>query len=225
MNLSLAVLLAALSSGAIDGAESEREDTSALRTYSRAHGELTFGYLGQWADERTRALALQPTANDPVGAGAITEPFLGAPFNATALVGATLESRFVCDHVRLTVGVRFPFTNFRPSDTAQSVVIQGQAHDVFVRSVDLWDLRTGIGFEVPFRRVTPFVDVLGDLQTLTTQLSIDGTTAKYTGRAFSLGARAGLRYQVSHLFLLAAAEGTALGPRRLGGTVQMGFAF
>jgi len=227
MNLTLAVLLAALTSGSIDSGDgaTEDENASALRTYKRNHTELSFGYLGQWADERNRALELKPTASDPAAAGSITEPFLGAPFNATALVGATIESRFVCDNVRLTVGFRFPFTNFRPNDTAQTVVIAGQSHDVFVRSVDLWDLRTGIGFELPFRRVTPFVDMLGDMQTLTTQLTIDGQTAKYTGRSFALGGRVGLRYQVSHLFLLAAAEATALGPLRVGGTVQMGFAF
>ena len=43
---------------------------------------------------------------------------------------------------------------------------------------------------------------------MTTQLSIDG-----------------LRYQVDHLFVALAAEATALGPLRVGGTLQVGLGF
>jgi hypothetical protein len=223
MNLPLAVMLAALTAGSID--EDAQPNDRALRTYSRNHVELSFGYLGQWSDERNRALELKPSSTDPAVAGSITDPFLGRPFNGTALVGATFETRFVCDHVRVTLGARFPFANYRPSDTAQTVIIGGQSHDVLVRSVSLWDLRTGLGFELPFRRVTPFVDVLGDVQTMSAQLTIDGVPANYTGRAFSLGGRVGARVQVSHLFIALAAEATALGPLRVGGTLQLGFAF
>ncbi len=227
MNLPLVVMLTALAgSGSYDeAAQQEKADARALRTYARTHAEFSFGYLGQWTDERNRALELKPTSADPPFAGSVTEPFLGAPFSSAVLAGPVLETRVVCEQVRLTVGVRFPFTNFRPGDTAQTITLGGARHDVLVRSVSMWDLRTGIGFEFPFRRVTPFVDLLGDVQTLTTQLTIDGTAATYTGRAFSLGGRIGARYQVSHLFIMAAAEATALGPLRVGGTLQVGFAF
>jgi hypothetical protein len=136
-----------------------------------------------------------------------------------------IEWRGICNQVRLTVGVRFPFANFRPSDTAQSVMLGGVQHEVLVRSMSLWDLRTGLGFEIPFKRVSPFIDVLGDVETMTTQLSIDGTTATYTGKAFSLGGRIGARYQVDHLFVALAAEAMAVGPLRLGGTLQVGLGF
>ena len=151
--------------------------------------------------------------------------FLGKPYDSAILAGPVLEWRGIYDQVRLTVGVRFPFSNFRPSDTAQSVTLGGVQHDVLVRSMSLWDFRTGIGFEVPFKRVSPFIDVLGDVQMMTTQLSIDGVTATYTGRAFSLGGRIGVRYQVDHLFVALAAEATAIGPLRLGGTLQVGLGF
>ncbi|MFZ5442555.1 MAG: hypothetical protein ACOZQL_21270 [Myxococcota bacterium] len=220
MTLPLLALLTTLSTAAVDD---DRE--RALETYQRTHAEVSFGYLGQWSDERNRALELKSSGENPPLAGLVTDPFLGAPFDATVLAGPALEWRLVSSQVRFTVGVRFPFTNFRPSDTAQTVSLQGAPHEVLVRSVSLWDLRTGLGFELPFRRVTPFVDVLGDVQTLSTQLVIDGAPATYQGRAFSLGGRVGVRYQVNHLFVLLAAEATALGPLRLGGTLQAGVAF
>jgi hypothetical protein len=232
MNLTLAVMLAALAAGTPDDDEAAREAEraqqdreEALRTWTHSHAEVTFGYLAQWADERSRALELTSSSGDAAIAGLVTEPFLGAPYNGAVLAGPALEVRSVVEQVRLTVGVRFPFTSFRPGDTAHTVTLAGAPHDVLVRSVSLWDLRTGIGFELPFRRVTPFVDVLGDVQTMSTQLTIDGSAATYTGRAFSLGGRIGARYQVSHLFLLVAVEATALGPVRYGGTMQMGFGF
>lgn len=228
MNLPLVVLLASLVSASVDDedkARDDREDEAALRTYQRTHTELAFGFLGQWTDERNRALELKRSTDNPPGAGAVTDPFLGAPFDSALLAGPALEWRVVSSKVRLTVGVRFPFTNFRPSDTAQTITVAGATHDVLVRSVSLWDLRTGIGVELPFRRVTPFIDMLGDMETLTTQLTLDGAPATYVGRAFSLGGRVGMRVQVSHLFLVAAAEATALGPLRVGGTFQAGFAF
>ena len=146
-------------------------------------------------------------------------------YNGAILAGPLLEWRGIYNQVRVTVGVRFPFANFRPSDTAQQVEFGGATHDVIVRSMSMWDFRTGLGFELPFKRVTPFFDVLGDVQTMTTQLSIDGQTATYTGRAFSLGGRLGAKYQVGHLFVALAAEATALGPLRLGGTLQVGLGF
>lgn len=187
--------------------------------------ELSFGYLGQWSDERNRSLELKPTSGDPPFAGAVTDPFLGKPYVGSVLAGPMLEWRGIYKQVRLTAGVRFPFSNFRPSDTAQTADLGGVSHEVVVRSMSLWDFRTGIGFEVPFKRVSPFFDVLGDVQTMTTQLSIDGSTATYSGRAFSLGGRLGLRYQVDHLFLALAAEATAIGPLRLGGSLQVGLGF
>lgn len=225
MNLPLVVLLTALSAAGAEDDEDAREDARALRTYQRTHGELSFGYLGQWTDERNRALELKPSSDNPPFAGSVTDPFLGAPFDSAVLSGPTLEARLVCERVRMTMGVRFPFTNFRPSDTTRTVALGGADREVLVRSVSLWDLRTGLGYEFPFKRVTPFVDVLGDVQTLTTQLVIDGAPATYTGRAFSLGGRLGVRWQLNHLFVLAAAEATALGPLRIGGTFQAGFAF
>lgn len=192
--------------------------------YKRTHTELSFGYLGQWSDETNRSLELKPAATDPLGAGSITDPFLGVPFSGALQPGATLEFRVVTSGLRITTGFRWPFLNYRPSQTAQTMMLDGTPHDVLVRSVSLWDFRTGLGFELPFERVTPFVDVLGDVEHLTAQVAIDGATAKYTSTGFSLGGRLGLRVQLNHAFIAVAAEAMALGPVRLGGTVQVGVA-
>lgn len=216
MHLPLLAVLA-LTAGGLDTDCCDRE--------SGNHVELSFGYLGQWSDERNRALELKPSATDPAGAGAVTDPFLGAPYTGAVLAGPMLEWRAIYQHVRLTAGLRFPFASFRPSDTAQTVTIDGTARDVVVRSMSLWDVRTGLGVELPFARFTPFLDVLGDVETMTTQLSLDGQVATYTGRAFSLGGRLGLRYQVGHLFLALAAEAMGIGPLRLGGSLQVGLGY
>lgn len=216
MNLPLVVMLALSAATSIQDDREERRGNAV---------EVSFGYLGQWTDERTRSLELKPSSADPPYAGAVTDPFLGAPFNSAIIAGPVLEWRGIYDQVRLTVGVRFPFANFRPSQTAQQVELGGVTREVLVRSMSLWDLRTGIGFEVPFKRVSPFFDVLGDVQWMKTQISIDGVTATYEGKAFSLGGRVGLRYQREHLFVALAAEATALGPLRLGGSLQVGLGF
>lgn len=216
MNLPLLLVLAL--SAASPGDDDEREARG-------NHVEMSFGYLGQWSDERNRALELKPTSTDPPYAGAVSDPFLGKPYDGAVLAGPVLEWRGLYKQVRLTVGLRFPFASFRPSETAQSVMLGGVQREVLVRSMSLWDFRTGIGFEVPFQHLSPFFDVLGDVETMTTQLSIDGVTATYSGRAFSLGGRLGVRYQVDHLFVALAAEATAVGPLRLGGTLQVGLGF
>lgn len=200
-------------------------ENRALKVYGRTHGEFSFGYLGQWSNETNRALELKPSDSNPAFAGAITEPFLGAPFSGSVLSGATIESRVVYDGIRITAGLRFPFLNYRPGDTAQTINVGGVPREVLVRSVSLWDVRTGIGLEYSFRRVTPYFDVLGDLQTMSTQLVVDGVPVKYQGTAFSLGGRVGMRFQFEHAFLAVSAEATALGPLRLGGSAQLGFAF
>lgn len=209
-----------------DGACIDKEETvEALKVYKRSHMELSFGYLGQWTDETNRALELKSAEGNTALAGRITDPFLGKPFAGSIVSGPMFEVRAVSSYARFTVGARFPFANFRPSDTVAMVDIGGEQHEVLVRSMKLWDFRTGIGFEIPFERVTGFVDALGDVQFMTTQLIIDGAKATYSGASFGLGVRAGARVQVNHLFFQLAGEATLLGVQRYGGSFMAGVAF
>lgn len=223
MTITLTSMLLLLAGGAPDPDDADRR--ASLRTFSRTHTELSVGYLGNWSDERNRGFTLKTSAGPAEVAGAITDPFLGAPYVGALQAGPTVELRCVFDQVRFIAGMRVPFTAFRPSDTLTRVTLNGAEHDVLVRSVTFWEFRTGLGFELPFRRVTPFVDVLGDVSTLTSQLAIDGHAATYASTGFGLGARLGARIQLSHLFVQLAAEATAIGPTRLGASLQAGVAF
>ncbi|MGV3622499.1 MAG: hypothetical protein ACO1OB_16895 [Archangium sp.] len=228
MHLPLLLAMTLASTCAYEDGECRDKEalTRALETYRRSHMEFSFGYFGAWTDETNRALELKSAEGDALVAGRITDPFLGKPYLGSVVSGPMIEARAVASHVRFTVGARFPFTNFRPSDTVSMVDIGGTQHEVLVRSLKLWDFRTGIGFELPMgSRVTGFIDTLGDVQFLTTQVIIDGAKATYSGTSFGLGLRAGARVQVNHLFLQLAGETTLLGVQRYGGSFMVGAAF
>lgn len=187
------------------------------------HTELSFGYLGEWRVDAGRSF--EPSAKDaPAGAAGLLAPFDGAPFNGLAASGMTLESRVVYDRLRFTLGLRWPFATYRVGSTASTVDFGGATHELFVRSVSMFGVRTGLGFELPFGVVSPFIDVLGDVERLSTTLVLDGTPVRYDATAFALGARAGLRIQLSSVFLALAAEGSVLGGWRVGGSLQAGVA-
>lgn len=50
--------------------------------------EVSFGYLGQWTDERTRSLELKPSASDPPQAGFLS----GASGHPERLARSTLST-------------------------------------------------------------------------------------------------------------------------------------
>ena len=194
------------------------------RYVERSHSELSFGYLGEWRDDTQRSWELA-SKDAPPSAAALTAPFVGRPFSGYRASGMSLESRTVWDGVRFTLGLRWPFASYRMADTTSSVDFGGSTHEIMVRSVSLFDFRTGLGYEVPFRVVTPFVDVLGDVENTSAALVIDGAPTQWKATGFSLGARAGVRIQVSQVFVMIAAEGTVLGAPRYGGALHAGVAF
>jgi hypothetical protein len=204
-------------------AQCEREEARQRYT-ERLHTELSFGYLGEWRDDSGRSFETEDEGA-PAGAAGLTAPFAGAPFNGYAASGMTVETRVVYDRLRFTLGLRWPFATYRPSSTVSSADFGGASHELMVRSVSLFGFRTGIGFEVPFGRVTPFVDVLGDVEKIGTTLSVDGEPVKYSAANFALGARTGMRVQISQVFLALAGEATVIGGWRFGGSMQAGVAF
>jgi hypothetical protein len=201
----------------------EREEARQRYT-ERLHTELSFGYLGEYRNDSGRSFELDGSEATP-GTGGLNAPFTGAPFNGYAASGIAVESRVVYDRLRFTLGLRFPFASYRVGDTAQTVDFAGATHDLSVKSVSLFGFRTGIGFELPYGMVTPFVDVLGDVEKVSTTLVIDGEPVKYTAAGFSLGARTGMRIQISQVFLALSGEASVLGAWRFGGSLQAGVAF
>lgn len=202
----------------------DKERAETLDRYGRCHSELSFGYLGEWRDATQGSWEL--SSNDaPLSSAALVTPFAGAPFSGFRAAGLTLESRTVWDGVRFTVGLRWPYASFRMADTVQTVELAGESKQLLVRSLSMWEVRTGLGFELPFRRLTPFFDVLGDVQNQTASVVIDGTPTTWRATGFALGARAGVRVQVSQVFLVLAGEASVLGAPRYGGAFQAGLAF
>jgi hypothetical protein len=110
-----------------------------------------------------------------------------------AVYGLAWETRFVTQHVRFTIGLQKPFASM-PANPS------------------LWDIRFGLGTEYSFRYVTPYVDVIGDVQ------KID---AAWT---FGFVARVGLRVHMGEsLFLAPAGEIGLGGPVRWGVGLQAGW--
>lgn len=226
--LAVTMLLSATAAGDLLGPSAptqEQERAEARRRYvERVHTELSFGYLGEWRSDAARSWELSSQGVAP-GAAAMTAPFNGKPFDGVVASGMTLESRVVYDRVRFSVGFRLPFASFRQADTTSTVDFGGTSHEVMVRSLSMLGFRTGLGVELPFGLVTPYLDLLGDVEKVSASLVVDGDRTEWSAAGFSLGVRTGVRVQVSQVFVMLGAEATALGAPRFGGTVQAGFAF
>ena len=207
-----------------EGADAQERAIARRRYTERMHTELSFGYLGEWRSDAPRGWELDAADALP-GAAAMTAPFAGAPFAGVMASGMAVESRVVFDRVRFSVGFRWPYATFRQADTLSTVDVGGSSHEVMVRSLSMFGFRTGLGVEVPFGLVTPFADVLGDVEKVSSTLIIDGAQTRWSATGFSLGARTGVRVQVSQVFVMVGAEATVLGAPRVGGTLQAGFAF
>ena len=91
-----------------------------------------------------------------------------------------------------------------------NLAIGGTERQVGTRSLNLWDVRFGLGTEYSFRYVAPFVDVLGDMQYVNAAMTVDGETAQYKAWTFGFVVRGGMRIHMGdNLFLETAASGPA----------------
>lgn len=167
------------------------------------HFEITMGFMGGVRDATRGGYAFSSgTAESIAGAQALTDPFLQAPFNRVVTYGLAWEARYVAQHVRFTMGLQKPFASFRMAEALFPGDVAGAPLDIGTRSLDLWDVRFGLGTEYAFKYVTPFVDVVGDVQTVSASMTIGGETATYKATTFGFSVRAGLRVHMGdHLFL------------------------
>ena len=88
-----------------------------------------------------------------------------------------------------------------------------------------WRDDSSRSFEPAAKDAPPGVDVMGDVEKVSTTLVIDGAATRWSATGFSLGARSGVRVQVSQVFLQLAGEASVLGGLRYGGSLQAGVAF
>lgn len=203
MTATLATLAVLLCSAASDPeAPPPRDDFSGYG--AKHHLELSLGFLGGVRDESRAGYALDS------GSAGLPPRSEGssAPYERTIVYGAAGEVRYVARHLRLTAGLSKPFASFRLTDNTG---------EVGTRSLDLWDVRFGIGLEHSFRYAAPFIDVLGDAQLISAAVTVDGQTAVYRAWTFGFVVRAGVRVHLGDgLFL------SPMGEVGVGGPVQWG---
>ena len=178
----------------------EPEAPPPVEEESTSHFELAMGFMGGDRDYRGAGFSYTGGEGGAGGGKSLIEPLERSPFDGARAFGPSWELRQVVERVRFTVGLQKPFTSFRLSD-ATSVTADGQ--QVGARSLSSWELRLGLGFEYQLGRVTPFVDLIGQIDWLTAQLTVDQQPATYRASSFAMSARGGARIQVSKLVFVA----------------------
>lgn len=205
-----------------------RDDGPPARRFFHAapiHGEFTMGFLagGRRYDDAT--FAYDHGAGDVEGAGGLVAPFEGAPFDGVLAFGLRYDVRLVVSYVRMTAGVDFPFPSFAARDTVARYDVAGVEREVVVQELRPYVLRFGIGGEVTFGPVTPFVDLLGSVHWTGAALSIDGEQALFRTSAFGFAIRAGLRVHLRDWFFISVSGDAGLvGDVVWGAELSVGFA-
>ena len=121
-------------------------------------------------------------------------------------------------------GLQKPFAQFRQGALDADVDVAGTALRVSPRSLSLWVVRFGLGGEYTFGRVTPFADVVGDIQLASADVSINGEPGTFRSSGFGFSARAGARLRIDrYLSVGLAAEYGLVGAPRYGATLLVGW--
>ncbi|MBL8919612.1 MAG: hypothetical protein JNJ54_12165 [Myxococcaceae bacterium] len=194
--------------------------------------ELTMGFMGGVVDPSSMPLVFQSgEAAGVAGATGLGAPFGGPNQRALITAGPAWEARAIQSHVRFTLGLQKPFAQFRQGALDGSVEatgspLVGAPLQVSPRSLSLWVIRFGLGGEYTLGRVTPFADVLGDVQLATAEVSVDGLPGTYKSSGFGFSVRAGARVRIDrYLSVGLAGEYGLVGAPRYGATLLVGWVF
>jgi len=199
---------------------------AAAETEEGDHFELTMGFIAGARRYDRESFSRESGGGDVAGAKALVEPFGNAPYDGCTALGLRYDLRLVVAHVRMTVGVDFPFASFAPADTRRSYDVAGVEREITVRKIRPYELRFGIGGELAFGRFAPFADLVGEVDWVDTVLAVDGATVGYEACSFGFSARAGARVYVRDWFFVAAAgEIGIVGQRVWGAELSLGFSF
>jgi len=176
------------------------------------HFEATMGFLATAQNHRATGFT---SGNGP----ALGQAFAGAPYDRTLGLGLRYDARAVISHVRMTAGFDLPFTSFEGGAPTR---VEG--YDVAPRSLWSWGLRFGLGAEYSFGPVTPFADLQGTVQGVSTTVDVDGRALAYDARRFGFSARTGVRIHLRRwFFVTASGEVGIVGPTRWSADVGVGF--
>jgi hypothetical protein len=191
------------------------------------HFEVSMGFLaGQRRYHSTPFAYKSGDAASMPGATSLVEPFQRAPYDNVNQYGLRYEARLVVSYVRMMMGVDIPFSSFNVGNASGNYLIGGTPREVSVRGLTTRDLRFGIGVEYPFGPLAPYVDVVGAVHWVSTDLNIDGSKLEYGATTFALSARGGIRLHLRKWFYATAAGEVGLaGDVRWGSELSVGFAF
>jgi len=204
-----------------DGPETVVEDDEDLD-----HFEFTMGFIAGARRYGEESFAHESGGEGLDGVGALVEPFESAPYDNLMVYGLRYDLRLVVSHVRMTVGVDFPFSSFRPAETRDTYRMGGIDREILVQKIRPYELRFGIGGEYTFGRLTPYVDLIGEVDWVDTELSVDGEAVRYDANSFGFSLRAGVRlYLREWFFVTAAGDVGIVGDRFWGAELSLGFSF
>lgn len=216
-----------LAGGASFAAEARDDDATVTKPEPEPDAtfawELAMGFAGTVLDPSAMPLVFQSgeAVNVP-GATGLTAPFGGASLRQLITAGPAWETRAIQSHVRFTLGLQKPYAAFRQGSIDADV----DSVRVSPRSLSLWVVRFGLGGEYTFGRVTPFADVLGDVQLATAEVTVGGQPGKYTSSGFGFSVRAGARLRVDkYLSVGLAGEYGLVGTPRYGASLMVGWVF
>ena len=186
------------------------------------HFELAVGFMG---GVRSYGHAPFAIASDNVGLAGLDEPFVLIPFEDSPVFGPSWESRLVLSQIRMTLGYQRPYPTWEGLESTRATGVDGQKLAASARGLRANELRFGLGLETRSGKVTPFVDLVGDIAWVSTDLAVNGDAATYTSESFSMAARGGVRLQAAdYVFVEVAGEYGLLGPNEWGAQLMVGFA-
>jgi hypothetical protein len=170
----------------------------------RDHIEFTMGFLGGQRAYDGLGFTFDGTspASQLGGAEKLTKPFGTQPFTNVNMLGVRYEARVVIAYARMTAGFDLPFSSYRASTATGMYDVGGTSRQITVDSLSAKEGHFGLGLEVPFGPVAPFVDLLGGAHWVNTDLTIDGKRASYASTAFAFSMRGGARVYMRRWFFI-----------------------
>ncbi len=103
-------------------------------------------------------------------------------------------------HVRMSVGFALPFSLLQPGDVQLEHEIDGKKELVRIQSLQPYEFRFGLGGEYSWGRFTPYLDLMGTIHVVHTQMSIEEISLDYASTHFSFSTRAGVRIRLRSYF-------------------------
>lgn len=186
----------------------------------RDHLTFSMGFLGATRDYRSAPFTLQGGAGAPKLGPDPRTPFQSGPFDRLPVFGLRYDTRLVISGIRMTAGFDLPFA----SAAATHMNLGGADRTLTLDSLRPYELRFGIGWEAPTRKIVPFIDLLGGVHWTTATLLVDGDPVNYSATSFATSIRAGVRVDLRKgFFVSAAGEAGLRGDVRWGGELVVGF--